>query len=149
VTTPTREPGERLPQHDRPRLDRPPSDRYPTRAIAAAPADPLAGLLVPLAIVLGGAAAFVILGAVLAVTAGLVVLAAVVGWLVGTFVSPPLRAGLVGLGAVGLGLFGIWLFGRIEGGVMDPLAYFLEVHGWPLVALQFLAGGGLAAASSR
>lgn len=141
---PTRQPGE-----TRPQLDRPPSDRYPTRETTPAPADPLAGLLVPVAIVLGGAVGFVILGGVLTITAGLVILAAIIGWLVGTFVSPPLRAGLVGLGAVVLGLLGIWLFGRIEGGVMDPIAYFLEVHGWPLVALQLLAGGGLAAASSR
>ena len=112
-------------------------------------ADPLASALVPLAIVLGGALAFVILGAILAVTAGLVILAAIVGWLVGTFVSPPVRAGLVGLGAVALGLLAIWLFGRIEGGVMDPIAYFLAIHGGPLVVLEFLAGGGLAAAASR
>jgi len=69
--------------------------------------------------------------------------------LTGTFVSPPLRAGVVGLGAVAFGLLSIWLFGRIEGGVMDPVAYFLEVHGWPLVMGQLLAGGGLAAAASR
>jgi hypothetical protein len=126
-----------------------PSERYPSRETPPPNADPLAGLLVPMAIVLGGAAGFVVLGGILAVTAGLVVLAAVVGWLVGTFVSPPLRAGLVGLGAVVLGLLGIWLFGRIEGGVMDPVAYFLEVQGLPLVLLELLAGGGLAAAASR
>ena len=106
-------------------------------------------MLVPVGIVLGGAIAFVVIGGILTITAGLVLLAAVVGWLIGTFVSPPLRAGLIGLGAVALGLTGIWLFGRIEGGVMDPVAYFLEVHGWPLVVLQFLAGGGVAAAASR
>ncbi|MBA2718262.1 MAG: hypothetical protein H0U52_03315 [Chloroflexi bacterium] len=144
MTTPTRQPGERRPQ-----LDRAPSERYPT-PVARQPAnDPLAGILVPVGIVLGGAIAFVVLGGILTITAGLVILAAVVGWLIGTFVSPPLRAGLVGLGAVALGLLGIWLFGRIEGGVMDPAAYFLAVHGWPLVVLQFLAGGGVAAAASR
>lgn len=143
VTTPTPQPGER-----RPHLDRAPSERYP--ALAPPPAsDPWAGVLVPFAIVLGGAIAFVVLGGILAVTAGLVILAAVIGWLIGTFVSPPLRAGLVGLGAVALGLLGIWLFGRIEGGVMDPVAYFLEVQGGPLVLLELLAGGGLAAAASR
>lgn len=116
----------------------------------AAPApDPLAGAVVPLGIALGGAIAFVVLGGILAVTAGLVIVAAVVGWLIGMTVSPPARAGLVGLGAVALGLLAMWLFGRIEGGVMDPLSYLLEVHGWPLVALQLLAGGGLAAAASR
>ncbi|HUQ78220.1 MAG TPA: hypothetical protein VM427_05045 [Patescibacteria group bacterium] len=143
MTSTTPQPGDR-----RPRLDRAPSERYP--ALAPPPAaDPPAGAFVPLAIVLGGAVAFVLLGGVLAVTAGLVILAAVVGWLIGTFVSPPLRAGLVGLGAVAVGLLGIWLFGRLEGGVMDPVAYFLQVHGGPLVALEFLAGGGLAAAAAR
>lgn len=143
MTTPTRQPGERRPQ-----LDRAPSERYPQPVVRAAP-DPLAGALVPLAIVLGGTIAFVVLGGILAVTAGLVIVAAVVGWLIGQVVSPPARAGLAGLGAVALGLLGIWLFGRIEGGVMDPLSYVLEVEGWPLVALQLLAGGGLAAAASR
>jgi hypothetical protein len=64
-------------------------------------------------------------------------------------VSPPWRAGLIGLAAVLLGLAGIWLFGRIEGGVLDPIAYFSEVQGWPLVVLELAAGGGLAAAASR
>lgn len=143
VTMPTPQPGER-----RPLLDRAPSERYPAQAPPPA-ADPLAGVLVSVAIVLGGAVAFVVLGGILAVTAGLVVLAAVLGWLIGTFVSPPIRAGLVGLGAVALGLLGIWLFGRLEGGVMDPVAYFLAVQGGPLVVLELLAGGGLAAAASR
>lgn len=143
MTIQTPQPGER-----RPLLDRAPSERYPALAPPSV-ADPLAGVLVPLAIVLGGAVAFVILGAILAVTAGLVVLAAVIGWLIGTFVSPPLRAGLVGLAAVTLGLMAIWLFGRIEGGVMDPVGYFLEVQGGPLVVLELLAGSGLAAAASR
>lgn len=140
---PTPQPGER-----RPLLDRAPSERYPVLTPPPA-ADPLAGVLVPLAIVVGGAIAFVVLGGILAVTAGLVVLAAVIGWLIGTFVSPPLRAGLVGLGAVAVGLLAVWLFGRIEGGVMDPVAYLLAVQGGPLVVLELLAGGGLAAAASR
>ncbi len=140
---PTPQPGER-----RPLLDRAPSERYP--ALAPPPAaDPLAGVLAPAAIILGGAIAFVILGGILAVTAGLVVLAAVIGWLIGTFVSPPLRAGLVGLGAIAVGLLAMWAFGRVEGGVMDPVAYFQEVQGWPLVVIELLAGGGLAAAASR
>lgn len=143
VTLPTSQPGERRPQ-----LDRAPSERYPVLASPPA-ADPLAGVLVPLAIVLGGAVAFVILGAIFAVTAGLVVLAGVIGWLIGTFVSPPLRAGLVGLAAVAFGLLAIWLFGRLEGGVMDPVGYFLEVQGGPLVVLEFLVGGGMAAAAAR
>jgi len=144
VTTPTRQPGEQ-----RPRLDHPPSDRYQPRA-APAPSDDRTGRIVgPLAVVLGGAIGFVLLGGLMAVTSGLLVLAAVQGWLLGRLVSPPWRAGLVGLAAVTIGLLGIWLFGRIEGGVLDPLTYLAEVHGWALIGFVLLAGGGLAAAASR
>lgn len=103
----------------------------------------------PLGVVLGGAIGFTILGGIVAVTAGLIVLAAFLGWLTGRLVSPPSRATLVALATVVLGLLGIWLFGRIEGGVLDPIEYLAEVQGWPLVALQLLAGGGMAAAASR
>jgi hypothetical protein len=55
----------------------------------------------------------------------------------------------VGVVSIVAGLLGVWLFGRLEGGVLDPIAYLDEVQGWPLVVLQLLAGGGMAAASSR
>ena len=103
----------------------------------------------PLAVVLGGAVAYTLLGGVIAVTAGLIVVALFVGWLIGKLVSPPPRAALVGVVTIVAGLLGIWLFGRLEGGVLDPIAYLDEVQGWPLVVLQLLAGGGMAAASSR
>ena len=106
-------------------------------------------LLVPVGLVLGTAIAFVILGGIFAVTAGLVIVAAFVGWLTGRLVSPPARAAVVALAAVAVGLFGIWLFGRTEGGVLDPLAYLLEVEGLVVVILGLLAAGGLAAAASR
>ena len=112
-------------------------------------ADRGSAVLWPVAVVLGGTILYVLLGGVLLVTGGLLVVAIVEGWLLGRLVSPPWRAGLVGLGAVALGLLGIWLFGRIEGGVLDPLTYFSLVHGVPLVLLQLLLGGGMAAASSR
>lgn len=150
VTTPTpapvpsREPGE-----PRRLLDRPPGERYPGPAPAEPDGTGADRILIPLAIVLGGALGWVVLGGLLVVTGGLLILAAFVGWLIGKVVSPPGLAGLVGLAAVGLGLLGIWAFGRIEGGVLDPIAYFGEVHGPILVILQFVLGGGLAAAASR
>jgi len=144
VSTPTREPGE--PHH---LLDRPPGERYPRPAPAGPEGSGADRFLVPLAIVLGGALGWVVLGGLLVVTGGLLILAAFVGWLIGKVVSPPALAGLIGLAAVGLGLLGIWAFGRIEGGVLDPIAYFGEVHGPVLVILQFALGGGLAAAASR
>jgi hypothetical protein len=151
VTTNVPEPGEPRPEpgERRQRLDRPPGERYAT---AAADADAGAGAdlrWAPVAVVLGGAILYTILGGILTITAGLVVLAAFIGWLIGKLVSPPVRAALVGLVAVVAGLLGIWLFGRIEGGVLDPIAYLDEVQGWPLVVGQLLAGAGLAAAASR
>lgn len=141
---PPNPPGER-----RRALDRPPGERYAPPPSANQPPNPLDRVLAPLAVVLGGAVAFVVLGGLLGVTAGLAILAVVLGWAIGRLVSPPSVAALVGLAAVLLGLAGIWLFGRIEGGVLDPIAYFSEVHGPALVALELLGGAGLAAAASR
>jgi hypothetical protein len=136
----------------RPQLERPPGERY-RRSELAAGVDGSAGRLAtvwpPLAVILGGAVAYTLLGGVMAVTAGLIVVALFVGWLIGKLVSRPPRAAVVGLVAVVAGLLGIWLFGRLEGGVLDPITYLDDVQGWPLVALQLLAGGGMAAASSR
>jgi len=78
-----------------------------------------------------------------------VIVAAFVGWLTGRLVSPPARAAMVALAAVAFGLLAIWLFGRTEGGVLDPLAYLLEVEGPVVVILGLLSAGGLAAAASR
>lgn len=145
MTSPIPQPGDR-----RPRLDRPPSERYgPLVRPGDEQADPGAAVLWPVAAVLAGTILYVVLGGVLLVTGGLLVVAIVEGWLLGRLVSPPLRAALVALGAVALGLLAIWLFGRIEGGVLDPLTYLSLVHGVPLVLLQLLLGGGMAAASSR
>ncbi len=147
MTTPTGEAGE--PGERRPRLERPPSDRYVARQPAEAPSGRFDAILVPIGLVLGFGIAFVILGGILLVTAGLVIVAAFLGWLTGRLVSPPRRAAFVGLVAVVVGLLGIWLFGRIEGGVLDPIAYLGEVEGPVVVVLSLLAGGGLAAAASR
>ena len=145
MTTPANEPGDR-----RPLLDRPPSDRYVARApAAAATAGRLDALLVPVAIVIGASAGFAILGGILTVTAGLVILAAFVGWLTGRLVSPPGLAAIVALVAIAAGFLAIWLFGRVEGGVLDPIAYLAEVEGPVVVVLSLLFGGGLAAAASR
>ena len=145
MTTPANEPGDR-----RPLLDRPPGDRYAVLPSATAePAGRLDAMLVPLALILGGAVAFTILGGIVTITAGLVILAAFLGWLTGRLVSPPASAATVGLLVVVAGFFGIWLFGRLEGGVLDPIAYLGEVEGPVVVVLSLLFGGGLAAAASR
>jgi hypothetical protein len=142
----TQEPGDR-----RPGLDRPPGERYMAaeeRAAATGSGIP-GGPWSVVAVILGGALAYTVLGGILDVTAGLIVAAAFIGWLIGKLVSGPARAAGLAVLAVLAGLLGIWAFGRLEGGVLDPIAYFDAVHGWPLVVLQLLAGAGLAAASSR
>jgi hypothetical protein len=142
MTTNAPEPGE-----PRPQLDRPPGERY-----AVPVSDDRDGMdlrWATVAVVLGGAILYTILGGILTITAGLVVVAIFLGWLIGKLVSPPPLAALIGLVAIVVGLLGIWLFGRIEGGVLDPIAYLDEVQGWPLVIAQLAAGVGVAAAASR
>jgi hypothetical protein len=140
----TNEPGERRPQ-----LDRPPGERYRTPAPDDASGTGSAVSWAPIAVVLGGAIAYTVLGGILTVTAGLVILAVFIGWILGRLVSPPALAALVGAIAIVAGLLGIWLFGRVEGGVLDPIAYLDQVQGWPLVAAQLIGGAGMAAAASR
>lgn len=143
MTTPPDEPGDR-----RPRLDRAPGERYapPSEADSATALD---AALRPVAGLLAAVIAFVVLGGIVTVTFGLVVLSVVVGWVIGLLVSPPPRAALVGLATVALGFLAIWGYGRIEGGVLDPITYLLEVEGPVVVVLSLLGGGGLAAAASR
>jgi hypothetical protein len=147
------EPGERPPaaasgpvEPGRTLLDRPPGERYAGARTSSA-GDRI--VWPPLAVAIGGVLAYTLLGGLLSVTAGLVVAAAFLGWLLGKLIVGPPRAALVALATVVIGLVGVWLFGRLEGGDLDPIAYLDAVQGWPLVALQLLAGGGLAAASSR
>jgi hypothetical protein len=142
----TQEPGDR-----RPGLERPPGERYAAaeqRAAAAESGIP-GGWWTVVAVIVGGALVYTILGGILDITAGLIAAAGLLGWLIGKLVPGPPRAAGLAIVAVLLGLLGIWAFGRVEGGVLDPIAYFDAVQGWPLVLLQLLAGGGLAAASSR
>jgi hypothetical protein len=151
VTTPTDEPGDRRPGGaERTRLEHPPGDRYAaTTPPADAGSERLDAVLVPVGIVLGTAITFVVAGGIVTVTAGLIVLAAFLGWLTGHLVSPPGRAAIVALVAIVAGFLGIWLFGRIEGGVLDPITYLLEVEGPFIVVLSLVGAGGLAAAASR
>jgi hypothetical protein len=137
----TTEPGDRRPQ-----LDRPPGDRYLPREAGRSE-----GRIAwpPIAVAVGGALAYTILGGILSITAGLIVVAGFAGWLLGKLVAGPPKAAGLAIITIVVGLLGIWLFSRIEGGALDPLSYLDEVQGWPLVLLQLGVGGGLAAASSR
>src|SRR5439155_17477085 len=94
-------------------LDRPPGDRYQPAREATGSGLAVEALWPPLAVAVGGALAFVLLGGVLAVTAGLIVVAGLIGWLTGLLLRPPLRAAGVAVGIVVLGLLGIWVFGRM------------------------------------
>src|SRR4051812_48295039 len=80
----TTEPGDRRPQ-----LDRPPGDRYLPRD-----EDGKAGRIVwpPVAVAIGGALTYTVLGGILSITAGLVVVAGFAGWLLGKLLAGPPRA---------------------------------------------------------
>jgi hypothetical protein len=140
ATTP--EPGE-----PRRRLDRPPGERYATPAEPPVPTA-LERLRVPLAVIVFGVLAIVLLGGPLTRTVELVVLSAIVGLLVGLTVRPPLRAAVVALATIALGLLGVWLFARWEGGVLGPLEYLIEVEGI-LLPIQLLVAPAVAAAASK
>jgi hypothetical protein len=140
ATTP--EPGE-----PRRRLDRPPGERYATPAEPPVPTA-LERLRVPLAVIVVGVLAIVLLGGPLTRTVELVVLSAIVGLLNGLTVRPPLRAAVVALATIALGLLGVWLFARWEGGVLGPLEYLIEVEGI-LLPIQLLVAPAVAAAASK
>jgi hypothetical protein len=82
-------------------------------------------------------------------TGGLVAIAAIVGLVLGAILRPAtLVAVALAVGSVVIGLLGVWLFARLEGGVLDPLAYFAEVQG-PLAPLQLVFAALAAVVSSR
>jgi len=68
---------------------------------------------------------------------------------VGSFLRPSAGPAVaLAIAAVVVGLLGVWVFARLEGGVLDPMAYLLQVHG-PLVGLDLLAAGIAAFVGSR
>jgi hypothetical protein len=73
----------------------------------------------------------------------------VVGIVLGSTLRPR-TAVAVGLavGSVVVGLLGVWLFSRVEGGVLDPLAYLADVEG-PLAPLQLILAAASATVASR
>lgn len=142
------EPGDRRPRA----LERPPGERYERAgddSSRAALDDRRRIAWPPLAVAVGTAVAYPILGELFGITAGLIVLAGFAGWLLGKLVAGPARAAAAASATVVIGLAGIWLVSRLEGGVLDPFGYLDAVQGWPLVAIQLVVAAGLAAASSR
>ena len=142
-----REPGER-----RRRLERAPGERY-ADAPEASPdsggrsAASSAGQAFVVAVV--SAALIALLGGPLSLTVGLLAVAAVGGWLIGSLLRPAVATAVaLAVGAVIVGLVGVWLFSRLEGGVLDPIAYLGAVHG-PLVIVELALAGVAAAAATR
>jgi hypothetical protein len=156
-------PGDRPPREDARRiLDRPPSERYAAgQRAAAGPADEPLGLtgvprapIVRAAIITAlAAAAMVVTGGILATNGGLLFIAGLAGaasGLVLARVAVPgpgaeaiARASVVrgavalAVGGVVAGAIGIWLVSRLQGGVLDPIDYFVQTSGalLPFVAL--------------
>ena len=140
------EPGDHPPRQPT-RLDRAPSERYASEQAPTARGRDQAARAVGVAI--AGAAVIAFLGGPLSMTGGLLAVSVVVGIVLGSTLRPR-TAMAVGLavGSVVLGLLGVWLFSRLEGGVLDPLAYLADVEG-PLVLIQLLLAAASATAGSR
>ena len=150
VTRPPETPGER-------RLQRPPSERYRTQAAtedASRPRSRGRGLALGAAAALLLALAITVAGEILLITAGLLAVAAIGGWFaavaVRTGAGATLHAGgrvgasvLLAVAGVALGQLGLWAYAELQGGVLDPVAYLAEVHGF-LVPLELL-GAAVAA----
>ncbi len=177
MTAPPHGPAPHDPEPGRPpavggerRLARPPSDRYGGAAgagtgsspgdtpggdpAAAAPPNPMRGVVYGSVAALVGAALIVVFGGALAISAGLLVVAAAVGYVVGlaavggagdTLGGPArswIAAAIAGLGVV-LGQAGLWVYARAEGGVLPPIEYLAQTFG-PLVPLELLVAVGVA-----
>jgi hypothetical protein len=139
-------PGDRPPRQPA-RLDRAPSERYSREPLADADGRRKAARA--LAVAVAGAAVIAFLGGPLSMTAGLLAVSVVVGIVLGSMLRP--RTGIaVGLavGSVVVGLLGVWIFSRVEGGVLDPIAYLADVEG-PLTPVQLLLAAIAAVAGSR
>ena len=140
------EPGDHPPRQPT-RLERAPSERYAREQAPTARGREGAARAVGVAV--AGAAVIAFLGGPLSMTGGLLAVSVVVGIVLGSTLRPR-TAVAVGLavGSVVLGLLGVWLFSRLEGGVLDPLAYLADVEG-PLVPIQLLLAAASATAGSR
>lgn len=140
------EPGDRPPRQPT-RLDRAPSERYAREPVAEA--NGRSRTLRALGVAVAGAAAIAFLGGPLSMTGGLLAVSVVVGIVIGSTLRPRTAAAVgLAVGSVVVGLLGVWLFSRVEGGVLDPLAYLADVEG-PLAPLQLLLAAGTAAVTSR
>jgi hypothetical protein len=143
---PAAEPGDHPPRAST-RLERAPSERYarepaPTTR-GRAQATRAAGVAV------AGAAVIAFLGGPLSMTGGLLAVSVVVGIVLGSTLRPRTAAAVgLAVGSVVVGLLGVWLFSRVEGGVLDPLAYLADVEG-PLAPLQLILAAASAAVASR
>ena len=140
------EPGDHPPRQPT-RLERAPSERYASEQAPTAPGRERATRSIGVAV--AGAAVIAFLGGPLSMTGGLLAVSVVVGIVLGSTLRPR-TAVAVGLavGSVVLGLLGVWLFSRLEGGVLDPLAYLADVEG-PLAPMQLLLAAVTAALTSR
>jgi hypothetical protein len=143
---PATEPGDHPPRQPT-RLERAPSERYAREQAPTARGRDQATRAVGVAV--AGAAVIAFLGGPLSMTGGLLAVSVVVGIVLGSTLRPR-TAVAVGLavGSVVVGLLGVWLFSRVEGGVLDPLAYLADVEG-PLAPLQLILAAASAAVTSR
>jgi hypothetical protein len=172
VTTPPNapQPGEQRPPGSPPppptgaRLERPPGERYsaksrPERDPHPAPRSLARGALGGFGVAGVGVLVIAVLGLV-ELSLGLVALAGGIGWAVGEAVRwgagtahegrterSVLSGTLAAMGVV-VGLLGVWGWARVEGGVLDPIAYLGERYGL-LAPAMVAVGAVLGAARAR
>ena len=143
TSPPSSSPGER-------RLAYPPSDRYRAAEAVTAAEDPdeedpnasvARGVALATAVGVAGAVAIVVLGGVLTLTEVLLIVAGFTGlgvglalrWGAGEHLAGRRRLAIalaLSLGAVALGQLGLWQYGRVEGGVLGPLDYLVNIAGF-------------------
>lgn len=157
MTDPTPTPGERRPGGS-PRLDRAPGERYAARS-ASAPAVARVSLIRTLLtadlVAIVGAVVFFAL-CLLDLGPGLVAAAAGIGWITALALvwrgeasgfpdrrTRVIAAVTLAVAAIVLGFLLNWAWSRVEGGVLDPIAYLDDR--WGLLPWADIAAAGIVA----
>jgi len=92
--------------------------------------------------------AVVLLVGVFGLTTGLLFIAGASGLAIGSQV-PARPAVLLAIGGVAAGAVGTWLYARWQGGVLDLLAYTLEIFGVGIIGQVLVAALAAAIAAER
>jgi hypothetical protein len=133
-------------------LERPPSERFAPRAARADAGGTVARRRLRRAVIAGlgfllAVGGTLLLVSVLALTTGLLFVAGASGLIIGSQLAMRPAVALTLAGVLG-GDLAAWLVSRAEGGVLDPLAYAVDVFGPGLIGQVLIAALAAAYASS-